>query len=99
MKESEIDKDDEGNLEETQEELIAKPDEGDMPPLEQTWVNQKKIQKKHNFRSSNTFLSKLCLFLITEGNCAHDVPVSQVELPASTYDYSELHKPKKREHS
>jgi len=45
------------------------------------------------------FPSKLCSLLITKGNCAHDVPLGQLDCPASTCDYSPLHKPREREHS
>ena len=100
MKESEIDEGDVGDLEETQEELIVKADEGEMLPLEQTWTEPKdNKKKKQSFCFSNTFPSKVCSLLITEGQYAHDVPISQVDLPSSTYDYSKLHEPKQREHS
>jgi len=99
MKEPEIDKDDEHDLEKTQEELIVKAYEGDMLPLEQTWTKPEEDTEKQSFPSSNTFPSKLCSLLITEGNYAHDVAISQVDLPALTYDYSKLHKPKERKHS
>jgi len=61
-------------------------------------LDQKKIQNKQSVHSSNTFSSKLCSLLVTKGNYAHDVPVSQVDVLALTYDYSKLHKPKEREH-
>ena len=47
VKESEVDKDDEGDLEKTQEELIVKANEGDMLPLEQTWTEPKEDTKKN----------------------------------------------------
>ena len=68
VKESEIDKDDDGDLEETQEEIIVKADKDDMLLFEQTWteLEPKEDAKKQSFRSSNTFPSKLCSLIITE---------------------------------
>ena len=76
-----------------------KANEGDMLPLDLTWTEPKEDTKKQRFRSSNTFPSKLCSLLITKGNCAHDIPVIQVDLPTSAYDYSKPHKRKERQHS
>jgi len=92
VKEHEIEEDNKGDLEETLEEIVVKADEGDMLFLEWTWNDPKEDKDEQRFHSNSMFLSKLFSLIIPKGNHAHDVPLSKVNLPTPTYDYSELHK-------
>ena len=72
-----------------------KADGGEILLLERTWNDPKEDKDERRFPSSCTVQSKLCLLIIAEGNHANDVPLSKVNLLASGYDFSELHKPQK----
>ena len=79
---SEIDKDDEGDLEETQEELIVKADEGDILLLTRNLSNLKDVENKQReniFHSRYTIQEKLCSLLIDEESCANIVSLGMVE--------------------
>ena len=82
MKVFEIDKDDEGDLKKTQEELIVKADEGDILLLRKNLSNlneDENKQRENMFHSRYTIQEKFCSLIIDEESCAIIVSLGMVE--------------------